>query len=480
MLDIDLRPENPNAMTDAAGAGVWTPDISKFEGPRYLALAGAIAEAIDSGELPLGAQLPPQRDLAEQLGVTVGTVGRAYNIMKKRQLVSGEVGRGTFVCRGIEATIPNYLPERMPGTIDFACYRSPVAGLSEELGKAMTLAAARAALMPVHKYPPAEGLLSHRTAGAQWIRRSGLQVTPDRVIACGGGQQALLVAISGTVGPGETLLSEALTYSGVNSLGALLGRRLAPVAIDGEGIIPEALEEAVATTGGRCLYLQPTVHNPTAAMMSEKRRQRIADLARRHDLVLIEDDAAISGMTERPLPIAHFAPERTIYLSSFGKSVTPALRVAYMASPPTLCERLVHTLHALMLANAPLPLEIAGTMIADGSADAIARHNLAELRARHEAALKLLVGWKVSSHPAAFFQWLHLPDHWNAAEFCEAAYREGVSVVPSDNFTIGGSRPPRAFRISVNPAQKASVLAKGIDILTRLARERPQPRMTVV
>ena len=364
-------------MTDAAGAGVWTPDISKFEGPRYLALAGAIAEAIDSGELPLGAQLPPQRDLAEQLGVTVGTVGRAYNIMKKRQLVSGEVGRGTFVCRGIEATIPNYLPERMPGTIDFACYRSPVAGLSEELGKAKTLAAARAALMPVHKYPPAEGLLTHRTAGGPMdspLRPPGDARPRDRLRRAA--QQALLVAISATVGPGETLLSEALTYSGVNSLGALLGRRLAPVAIDGEGIIPEALEEAVAATGGRCLYLQPTVHNPTAAIMSEKRRQRIADLARRLDLILIEDDAAISGMTERPLPIAHFAPERTIYISSFGKSVTPALRVAYMASPPTLCERLVHTLHALMLANAPLPLEIAGAMIADGSADAIARHNL--------------------------------------------------------------------------------------------------------
>ncbi|MEP9350672.1 PLP-dependent aminotransferase family protein [Xanthobacter sp. KR7-225] len=467
-------------MTDVARAEAWKPDISRFEGPRYLALAGAIAEAIDNGELPLGAQLPPQRDLAEQLGVTVGTVGRAYNIMKKRQLVSGEVGRGTFVCRGVDSPMPNYLPERIPGTIDFACYRSPVAGLSEALAQAMAQATARAALMPVHKYPPAEGFLTHRTAGAQWIRRSGLQVTPDRVIACGGGQQALLVALAAIVGPGDTLLSEAVTYSGVNSIGALLGRRMAPVALDGEGIVPEALEEAVATAGGRCLYLQPTVHNPTAATMSEKRRQRIAEIARRLDLILIEDDAAISGMTDRPPPIAHFAPERTIYISSFGKSVTPALRVAFVASPPALLERLVHTLHALMLANAPLPFEIAAAMIADGTADAIAGHNLAELRARHAAALNLLTGWQVSSHPAAFFQWLHLPRHWGAAEFCEAAQREGVSVVPSDNFTIGGAPPPRAFRISVNPAQKPSVLAKGIEILTRLARERPQPRMAVV
>ncbi len=467
-------------MKDAAAGEMWKPDISKFEGPRYLALAGAIAEAIDSGDLPRGAQLPPQRDLAEFLGVTVGTVGRAYNIMKKRQLVSGEVGRGTFVCGGVDQAIPNFLPERLPGTIDFACYRSPVAGLSEEMAQAMTQACARAALMPVYKYPPAEGLLSHRSAGAQWIKRSGLQVTPDRVIACAGAQQALLVAVSAMVSAGDTLLSEAITYSGINSLGALLGRKLQPVALDAEGIIPEALDEAAAVSGGRCLYLQPTVQNPTAALMSERRRQRIVEIARRRDLVLIEDDAALSDMTQRPPPLAHFAPERTIYISSLGKSVSPALRVAFMASPPVLWERLVNTLHALTLANAPLPFEIAATMIADGSADTIARRNLTELRARHEAALKLLEGWQVSSHPSAFFQWLHLPGHWSAADFCEAAHREGVSVVPSDNFTVGDALPPRAFRISVNPAQKTSVLAKGIEILTRIARERPQPRMTVV
>ncbi|MFA6264109.1 MAG: PLP-dependent aminotransferase family protein [Pseudolabrys sp.] len=459
---------------------MWKPDISKIEGPRYLALAGAIAEAIDSGHLSPGAQLPPQRDLAEYLGVTVGTVGRAYNIMKKRQLVSGEVGRGTFVCSTADATMPNFLPERVPGTIDFACYRSPVFNLSEPLTQALSRVTARAVLMPFHKYPPAEGLLTHRTAGAAWIRRSGLQVPPERVIACGGGQQALLMAVSTVVGPGEILLAEQLTYSGVNSIGALLNRQLSPVAIDDEGMIPEALEEAVAATGASCVYLQPTVHNPTAAMMSETRRKRIADVARRLDLMLIEDDAAISGMTERPLPIAHFVPERTIYISSFGKSVTPALRVAFVACPAALWERLANSLHALTLANSPIPLEVASLMIADGTADAIARANLAELAKRHAAASSHLTGWKTSSHPAAFFQWLHLPSHWTAADFCEAARREGVSVVPADNFTIGDGMPPRAVRISVNPSQKFNVLAKGIEILTRLVRERPQPRPAVI
>ncbi|RDD62342.1 PLP-dependent aminotransferase family protein [Ferruginivarius sediminum] len=460
---------------------MWVPDISKIDGPRYLALASAIAEAIDSGELGAGAQLPPQRDLAEQLNVTVGTVGRAYNIVKKRQLVTGEVGRGTFV-RDIADNDerPNFLPERMPGTIDFACYRSPVEGLSEALSSALAEVAERAVLLPIHKYPPAAGFLSHRTAGATWIRRTGLDVPPERIIVCGGAQQAIQLSLAALATPGETILTETLTYSGVKSLGALLNLPLAGVAIDEQGIVPERLEAAIAETGGRILYLQPTVHNPTAAVMPEERRRRIADIARRHELILIEDDAGVSALTDRPLPIAHFAPERTIYITSLSKSISPAFRVAFIATPARLVERMSNTLHGLTLAASPLTMEVASVMISSGTADEIARNNLAELKKRHTAALRGLKGWDAASHPAAFFIWVNLPEHWTAAGFDEATRREGLSLVPADNFTVGDAVPARGVRISINPGQKEGMLESGIETLTRMMRDRPQPRPPVV
>src|SRR5690349_16733362 len=134
---------------------MWIPDISKIDGPRYLAVAGAIANAIDSGELPPGSQLPPQRDLADKLGVTVGTIGRAYALAKKRRLVTGEVGRGTFV-RGPrpEGRGANIIPEGDSRTIDLACYRSPVEGLTEALAKTFAEVGERSTLLPLHKYPP--------------------------------------------------------------------------------------------------------------------------------------------------------------------------------------------------------------------------------------------------------------------------------------------------------------------------------------
>jgi DNA-binding transcriptional MocR family regulator len=460
---------------------MWVPDISRIDGPRYLALASAIAEAIDSGELSAGTQLPPQRDLAEQLNVTVGTVGRAYNIVKRRQLVTGEVGRGTFVRDVAEHDErPNYLPERMPGTIDFACYRSPVEGLSEALASALAEVSERAVLLPIHKYPPANGFLSHRTAGATWIRRSGLEVPPERVVVCGGAHQAIQLALAALAPPAATVLTEQLTYSGVKSLASLLNLSLAGVPLDRQGIVPEALEAAIAETGARMLYLQPTVHNPTAAAMPESRRRRIAEIARRHELILIEDDAAVSALTDRPLPVAHFAPERTIYITSLSKSVSPAFRVAFVATPARLVERLSNTLHGLTLAVSPLTLEVAAVMIENGSAEEIARSNLAELQKRHETARARLNGFDVASHPAAFFIWVNLPQHWTAASFHEATRREGLSLVPADNFAVGDGAPGHGVRITINPGHKDGGLESGIETLTRMIRERPQPQPPVV
>ncbi|MGE3907035.1 MAG: GntR family transcriptional regulator, partial [Reyranellaceae bacterium] len=166
---------------------MWIPDISKLDGPRYLAVATAIAKAIDGGELPPGAQLPPQRDLAIKLGVTVGTISRAYTVAKKRKLVSGEVGRGTFVSGSRDETnVANFIPQNETRAVDLACYSTPIADLSDAIGKALSDLAARTDLLPLHRYPPASGFVSHRTAGAAWIARSSLEVSPDNVLICNG------------------------------------------------------------------------------------------------------------------------------------------------------------------------------------------------------------------------------------------------------------------------------------------------------
>lgn len=458
---------------------MWTPDFAQTDGPRYLALASAIAEAIESGALKPGAQLPPQRELAEHLNVTVGTVGRAYNIVKSRQLVTSQVGRGTFVRDPEdESTLRNYLPERKPGTIDFACYSATATGLAETLATAMAEAQRNIGLLAMQRYTPAAGFISHRSAGAEWIARTGLAVPPERVLVCSGAQQALMVILTALTRAGEVVLTEELTYSGIKALGTLLERPLHGVRIDAEGLIPAALEQAIAETGARLLYLQPTCHNPTGAMMPESRRRAIAEIARRHGLWMIEDDAAIGGLTDRPAPLARFAPEHTIYVTGLSKCISPGLRVAYAASPPRLFEHLSRTLHALCLANSPLQAEVATAMIQEGSAALIAERNLVALAESHARIGRLLRGVPHSTHPAAFFVWIDLPEHWTAPDFAEAARQAGLSVVSGESFSTGDA-PRNAIRISVNPTQPAEMVEEGLAALLQLMNERRAPMITV-
>lgn len=458
---------------------MWVPEIAESEGPRYLALASAISEAIESGDLPPGAQLPPQRDLARKLNVTVGTVGRAYNIAKERQLLSSQVGRGTFVREtSMEDGIVTYLPERQPGTIDFACYSLAVPGLVDAVSNALIGVAHRSSLLPLQRYAPAAGFLPHRSAGATWIARTGLKVAPESVLVCNGAQQGLMLALTALTKSGESVLVEELAYSGIKALGSLLERRLEGVEIDEFGIVPSALEQKIDETGARLLYMQPTCHNPTGAVMPEDRRREIADIVKRNGLLVIEDDGAIGGLRDRPLPLAHFAPENVLYLNGLSKTISPALRVAYLACPPQIFEHLNNTLHALNLANAPIMAELATTLINEGTAETLSQRNLEALAERHAMMSSRLGRIPHSSHPAAFFIWVKLPIHWTSKEFSEAARRAGVSVVAADNFTIG-QNAPHAIRISVNPGQKREMVKKGLDTLIHLMEERHAPLMTV-
>lgn len=460
---------------------MWIPDISKLDGPRYLAVATAIAKAIDGGELPPGAQLPPQRDLAVKLGVTVGTISRAYTVAKKRKLVSGEVGRGTFVSGSRDdAYAANVIPQMDSRAVDLACYSMPVADLSDAIAKSLSAMADRTDLLPLHRYPPAAGFISHRAAGAAWIARAGMEVSPDSILICNGAQQALAMALGSLLPPGDRLLTETVTYSGAKALASLNSLELQGVAMDEHGMIPEALERAVAETEARVVYMQPTVHNPTTATMPEERRRRIAEIIRRNDMTLIEDDAACSALTDRPPPISALIPERSCYITGVAKALSPALRVGFASAPPEILGLMQNMFHANVLGASPLMAELVSQMISSGVAQEICSRNLEESAHLNRVATRVLKGHDLRSHPGCFYLWLMLPRQWSAEEFAAAARADGVSVVPADNFLASRESPVHAVRVSLNPSFNPDVLLKGLDVLNRLLMNNPRLRQAVI
>jgi DNA-binding transcriptional MocR family regulator len=319
-------------------------------------------------------------------------------------------------------------------------------------------------------YPAAGGGAADREAGASWIERAGLRVSPDEVLVCTGSQHGLTVVLATLLEPGDVLLTESLTYAGLQPVAGLLRLRLRGVAIDGQGLVPDALDEACRETRARALYLIPTHHNPTTAVIPEARRRELARVAERHGLRIIEDDVHGLLPTERPAPLTTLAPERSYYLTSTSKTLAPGLRIAYVAAPPADVPRLAASLRATTWAVAPLTAAVASHWIRDGTADRILEARRLEARERQALARERLAGFDVDSQPEAYYLWLRLPEPWRAESFAAEARARGVRVTPADAFVVDRTQPPHAVRLCIGAARSRETLARGLDTVAALAR----------
>jgi DNA-binding transcriptional MocR family regulator len=259
----------------------WTPTLPDGDAPIYERLTAALACDIASGVLTPGERLPPQRVLAFRLGLGVGTVTRAYAEAEQRGLLASQVGRGSFVARQLGAS-------SQPAVLDLARNAPPPELAQARLGSAMARLARRRDLVSRLGYPPADGFEADRAAGAAWLAHiAGWDdLDPARVICTAGAQQAVAIALASVCRPGDTVIAEAATFTGLKSLASHMGYRLAPAALDVHGLTPEALDRVAAETGARVCYVLPS-HNPTARVMGEARRREIAEVARARDLILI-------------------------------------------------------------------------------------------------------------------------------------------------------------------------------------------------
>jgi DNA-binding transcriptional MocR family regulator len=459
---------------------MWIPELPAG-GPRYLALADAIEHDVSTGTLAAGARLPPHRDLAYRLGVTVGTVTRAYAVVAARGLVSGEVGRGTFV-RAVE-TAPRVNPiddgtgdvikltvNAPPDPSDHAILRDALA----------SLAARPAALQDLMSYTPKRGLADHRAAVASWIGGLGMEADPDDVLLTGGAHQALFAALLGLGAPGEGVLIEGLTYAGLCHIAERSGLRLRGLELDDEGVLPEALDAACRAEPARLLVLNPTVHNPTTATMSTERRRAIVDLAREHDLIVIEDDVYGRLPERRPPPIAALAPERTIYITSASKSVAPGLRLGMMLCPQPYQQPIAEVQHDLFLTCPPLMAELFKLWLGDGTALRLAQRQLVEARIRQELARDVLGNRDYRAQPTAYHLWLPLPAPWRTSQFVASARERGVAVDPGTAFAVDRDQAPHAVRISLSAASSRERLRTGLQILAELLDQPPARRREVI
>jgi len=463
----------------------WKPKIEHGSAPVYVRLTDALERDIRGHSLQAGARLPPHRDLAHELGLSVGTVSKAYMEAERRGLISARVGRGSFVLGGPVTPAFNLVSRSAEGLTDLARNVPPVAPVTRRYLEAVARVRHQHDIEASMGYGPPEGLQSVRVAAAEWFRkRQGVErADAADLVQCNGGQQGLALTFGAVCRPGDPVLCEAATFYGARTLAQYAGYKLHGVAMDAEGLEPEALERAVRTTGARVLFTIPTLQNPTSRTMSLARRRAIVEIARAHDLTIIEDDTynVYADRAHPPQAFAELAPERTYYVGSVSKSLSPGLRLAFVLPPDRAGrERLLRGVRALGYCPPSLGALVFLQWMEDGVAYAISDEIVAEARERTAIAQRVLGTMLARDTP---LQTLHvwLPISASHAERAASrALRSGVEVTPPDA-PIVSAADISGLRICLGGAPDHLVLEQALQIVaSSLQEELDEPSRMVV
>lgn len=458
---------------------IWQPDLDRSK-PLYLAIADSLGQDIAAGVLKEGARLPPQRDLAWKLGVTLGTVTRAYKEAENRGLLAGEVGRGSYVKRPRALNSLNAPVGEEDGIIDLSQAVPPPVVRPSEFDAALQFIMRDQRKLSLLDYAPSEGFPLHRAMAVKWLQRSGIAAEESQVVISAGAHLGLITVLEALTSPGDQVAAECINYALLRT--TFRNAHMTPVAMpmDADGMMPDAIEVAARQNSLRFIYIVPTLQNPTTHTMSRERREEIVAIARRHDLTIIEDDI-FRLLDERVQPPTFFelAPERTFHITSLSKTLAPGLRIGFVVSPRGQ-ERLLRA-HVRNMAARTVGLagEIARYWIESDAASDILSRNQQENAVRRSQAVAIL-GGSLRCAPGAPFGWLELPEHWTGSRFARALLAHKIRVTPGNAFDLEPSGASRHVRLTFGAPPSSGRALQGFETIAHLMQEHEEDDYTPI
>jgi DNA-binding transcriptional MocR family regulator len=444
-------------------------------GPLFRQLARAVAAAIESGRLPEGLRLPSERALAAALFLSRGTAVAAYDLLVADGLVERRHGSGTYVAGPAALGLPggregSALVHRL---VEHSSTRSAVIDLSisvlhdaSGLPPVTVSSADLSAMVPETGYSP-WGAAGLRRLLADHVSHWGLPTNPGQLVITAGAQQAISAAAACWLRPGDTVVLEDPTYPGAIAAFTAAGARLVGVGLDGSGVRPDELEQALADRPA-LLYLQPTVHSPTGTILSADRRRAVAELVRRYRVPLVEDMAlADLAWTPEcpPPPIAALIPEASVaVLGSLSKLLWGGFRLGFVRAPEPLALRFARVKATSDLGTSAVS-QILAERLLSGPTD-IWRLRASELAARYRvlaaALAERLPAWTFPTPAGGLSLWVSLAGT-DAEPFSRLALRHGVAVATAAPLSVSDRHRDR---IRISFAAPPAVL---LEAVTRLA-----------
>ena len=436
----------------AALLGSW----AAGPGPLYERLARAIEGAMDRGDLLPGTMLPTERDLARRLAVSRTTVVTAYGALKDGGRLESRQGRGTWVSGPAEAAPPAERPfsaelygsilGTQPGIIELtaACPPAPslvASVLAEATGADIVRDLGGTGYLPA-------GLPALRERIAEHVSLAGLPTRADEILVTTGAQQAIGLAAMLLGAAGQSVLVEEATYPGSLDITRGLGMRPVGVALDGEGVVPEALEDLLERVRPAFVYLVPAYQNPTGSVLSAARSRRVAELSARYRVPVVEDlalrDLPLDG-GPLPAPIAAHAPDgSSITIGSVSKVLWAGLRVGWIRASRPVIERLMRVKIGADMGS-PIPSQTLTCALLPRIGEAIEERRafLAQGHGALSASLaEHLPDWTWDAPRGGCTLWVRMPGG-DARALGQVAQRCGVNVVPGQVLSAEGRHADR-------------------------------------
>jgi DNA-binding transcriptional MocR family regulator len=445
--------------------------------PLYLQLKAGIAGLVHAGLLAPGTRLPSTRELSVSLGVNRNTVISAYQELEVEGLVTSHVGRGTSICAHLPAgAAPEGArqPERMhleallsntwrnsyqrtpteleqmldaeddPGILSFAShfpdatlfpldeFESCLQSAMRKYGGDLLTSGSARGFLPLMEYLPT------------FLARRGIPCGKDEIMIVNGIQQGLSMVGRLFLDPGDTVVMENLSYPGALGAFRSLQATCIGVPMDQDGMNVEQVENVLSRRRAKLLYTMPTYHNPTAAVLSTERRQRLMDVCRAHGTLIVEDDyvheLTFDGTEVLPLK-ARDTTGGMIYMGSFSEILCPGIRLSWIVAPAAVIDRLLPIKQYSDLYTNRI---LQGALLEFCQRGLLEKHlkrKIGVYRRRRDAMLSAMkasfpseVRW--GTPRGGLFLWVDLPRGIDALALLVKARGEGVIFAPDRVFSV--------------------------------------------
>ncbi len=445
----------------------WKPDRGRLSRPVYLALANALEEDIRNGILPAGLQLPPQRELADYLEINFTTVTRAYELCRKKNLIYGIIGKGSFV-----APLSNENSVASKHEINLGLIRgfdsvvSPVVDSAREVFE-------KTYLNELFTYAEPTGYKHQRIIAQNWMEQLGVKADFEQTLIFSGAQNIISTALLALFKVGDRIAVDGFTYVNLIDTAKLFHIQLVPVAGDQDGMKPELLDEICRETKITGIFLMPNCANPTTITIPEHRRIKLAEVIKRRNLIVLEDDT-VGGMEayRECIPLYSLLPEQTIFIAGSTKCLCSGLRVAFAAIPYPYLKKMITGMKSLNIKTSSLDAEIMTQIIVSGRWSALMKKKQMLAEKANQCFERIFPEEKQETFYPSFFRWLPLKQITAPGIKIEQQLAMcGVQVLHSYHFQTMRGNHDAFLRLSLSSAVSEQYLSKGLNIIKEWRQE---------